>query len=390
VQHRVLLISNGHGEDLNATRVGKALQHPHRLIHGMALVGEGHAYRERGIPLIAPTRPLPSGGFVYMNYWHLWRDLTAGLLPLLWQQWRVIRQQRCRYDLVVAVGDLYPIVVAALSGCPYGVFLISTSSYYEGRIRLPWLTWWLLRSRQCVTVLTRDAFTAKDLQQRGLTKAVCVGTPLLDDLTPSGIPLPGNVGIPKLLLLPGSRLPEALHNLRLLLAACAQAGSRYTFWVALVGAITPGELAALAPEWSYDPQGQTLNQAGILVHCLWGRFGDALQECDLVLGMAGTAVEQAVGLGKPVLQLPGDGPQFTYRFAEAQQRLLGESVQTFRCIPDLVAAIPRVLGDPDYRRRCIQNGQERVGSPGGATRLAAVLSQFLPPLPADPPSSALP
>jgi len=42
--------------------------------------------------------------------------------------------------------------------------------------------------------------------------------------------------------------------------------------------------------------------------------------------MAGTAAEQAVGMAKPVLQLPGQGPQFTAGFAEAQRRLLGPTV----------------------------------------------------------------
>jgi hypothetical protein len=32
--------------------------------------------------------------------------------------------------------------------------------------------------------------------------------------------------------------------------------------------------------------------------------------------MTGTAVEQAVDLGKPVIAVPGNGPAFTYRFAE--------------------------------------------------------------------------
>jgi len=375
VPQRLLLISNGHGEDFNAAMVGQALQHPELIIHGMALVGEGGAYKQRGIPLIAPTRPMPSGGFMYMDYGQLWRDLTAGLIPLVWQQWRIIREQGSRYDLVVAVGDLYPILVAALSGRPYAVFLISTSSYYEERIRIPWLTWRLLHIRRCVKVLTRDGFTARDLCQRGLNKADWVGTPLLDGLTTSCQTLPGETA--KLLLLPGSRLPEALQNLRLLLQACALAGSHYTYWVALVGDITPAYLHTLDARWVYDPKQHTLNQGGIPVWCLWGRFGDALQQCDLVLGMAGTAVEQAVGLGKPVLQIPGEGPQFTYRFAEAQQRLLGGSVQTFRRLPDLVAAIPKVLGDLDYRQRCRQNGQARLGTPGGAARLAGVISQLL-------------
>ena len=37
--------------------------------------------------------------------------------------------------------------------------------------------------------------------------------------------------------------------------------------------------------------------------------------------MAGTAAEQTVGLSKPVLQLVGQGPQFTKSFAEAQRRI---------------------------------------------------------------------
>ena len=33
-----------------------------------------------------------------------------------------------------------------------------------------------------------------------------------------------------------------------------------------------------------------------------------------------------VGLGMPVFTIAGEGPQFSYAFAEAQQRLLGKSV----------------------------------------------------------------
>jgi len=42
--------------------------------------------------------------------------------------------------------------------------------------------------------------------------------------------------------------------------------------------------------------------------------------------MAGTASEQAIGLGKPVIQIEGKGPQFTKTIAEAQRRLLGKYV----------------------------------------------------------------
>jgi uncharacterized protein (TIGR03492 family) len=42
--------------------------------------------------------------------------------------------------------------------------------------------------------------------------------------------------------------------------------------------------------------------------------------------MAGTATEQAVLLGKLVVQIEGKGPQFTATFAEAQRRLLGTNI----------------------------------------------------------------
>jgi len=53
------------------------------------------------------------------------------------------------------------------------------------------------------------------------------------------------------------------------------------------------------------------------VICSADAFADILQQSSLVIGMTGTAVEQAVGLGKPLIAVPGNGPAFTYRFAEA-------------------------------------------------------------------------
>ena len=58
----------------------------------------------------------------------------------------------------------------------------------------------------------------------------------------------------------------------------------------------------------------------------WGRFAAVIQQCDLLLSMTGTAAEQCVGLGKPVLQLEGRGPQFTAGFADAQRRIVALKV----------------------------------------------------------------
>ena len=93
--------------------------------------------------------------------------------------------------------------------------------------------------------------------------------------------------------------------------------------------------------------------------------------------MAGTAVEQAVGFGLPVVQLVGRGPQFSYAFAESQNRLLGPTVHTVGRRPaeagelrEAAELILRLLADVDLRDRCSQAALERVGAPGGSRRIA--------------------
>jgi uncharacterized protein (TIGR03492 family) len=80
-----------------------------------------------------------------------------------------------------------------------------------------------------------------------------------------------------------------------------------------------------------------------------------------------------VGLGRPVFTLPGSGSQFTAAFAEAQSRLLGQSV--FLCLnsKDLVKKMCDVL--LDTRRLCeiAQSGQKRMGSAGAAHRISEQL-----------------
>lgn len=165
------------------------------------------------------------------------------------------------------------------------------------------------------------------------------------------------------------------------------------FRVALVSAITPADLENLAREagWDYQPEAclsKVLDQGRVEVKGYWGAFAEIIRACDLVAGMAGTAVEQAVGLGKPVIQLAGQGPQFTYRFADAQMRLLGDSVTTVGSAHRSVttAEIQRVATvimekshDPAYRQRCGINGQERVGSPGGSRAIARCLASYCSP-----------
>jgi uncharacterized protein (TIGR03492 family) len=192
-------------------------------------------------------------------------------------------------------------------------------------------------------------------------------------------------------LLPGSRQPEAQANLALLLQVCerlAQIAPERP-WL-FEAAVVPGTVGAqleqelLQSGWTITAGAQAVVKGSLRVSLRSDAFAAILQRARLVLGMAGTAVEQAVGLGKPVVQLVGRGPQFSYAFAEAQMRLLGEAVFTVgnsaagtREIHAASALILQLLADPDLPQLCHQCGLERVGPAGGSAAIAEALLEQL-------------
>ncbi|TRU93301.1 MAG: hypothetical protein EWV76_00585 [Microcystis novacekii Mn_MB_F_20050700_S1] len=379
---QILFLSNGHGEDLNASLILGELQkiQPQLSIAALPLVGEGKAYQKLPVPIIAPTATMPSGGIIYTNSFNWIKDIGAGLIGLTIKQIRAAFKVSKDCDLLIAVGDIVPIAIARLTSRPFVAFIVSTSSYYEGTIKLPLLTELCLRSDKCLRVFTRDKYTATDLQNRGIKKAIFAGYPIMDVLTPTGKDLELDSQIPMIALLAGSRLPEALSNLALQLQVCEEIVKikPMQFRAAIVPSIRETDLENLAKQegWHYLGVGK-LEKNGAKVCCYRDAFADILHHCDACLAMAGTAVEQAVGLGKPVLQIPGFGPQFTYPFAEAQMRLLGESVITIGQKPTQVnlfknaaVKIIDILADSRYLHRCLENGKIRVGESGGSRKIA--------------------
>ncbi|BAQ64956.1 lipid-A-disaccharide synthase-related protein [Geminocystis sp. NIES-3709] len=381
---KILLISNGHGEDLNSSLIGEALKSiDHNLrVDSFPIVGEGKSYINKQINIVAPIEAMPSGGIFYLNIINLIKDLLSGLIGLTIRQIITINKIKNNYDLVVAVGDIVPLFFAYLTGKNYYSFIVSTSSYYEGKLKLPFLTKLLLRSSRCQVVFTRDQYTADDLQNQGLKKAKFMGYPIMDTLKPQGKNLELSPETPMIALLPGSRLPEALRNFTLQLQVCETlvkiSEQDWAFRGALVPSITEDDLKSIEG-WRYELGILTkkVEEKNVVVKVYNDAFADILLHCNLALGMAGTAVEQAVGLGKPVIQIPGKGPQFTYRFAEAQMRLLGNSVMTIddaentTLICEKTAQkIIKVLKDREFLAQCIANGIERVGNIGGSLNIA--------------------
>ncbi len=415
VRRRVLFISNGHGEDLSGAAVAQALQRlaPEIELSALPIVGAGNSYRRAGIFCHCAGAAMPSGGFVYMSAFQFWRDIQAGLVGQTWQQLQAARQfgkeGSHTHDLVFATGDVVALAMALATGRDYFSYLVPFSAYYENRLQLPFPTVQLLRRRRCLKVFARDQFTARLLCQQRVTQAQFVGNAFMDVLAtdaPSQSLACQSLALtecPVVALLPGSRLPECGQNLRLML-------DFYTLWhqenrdhqpLAWYAAITPSllnelrELLTNTP-WQWELLGQDISEGIYLWHsdrekesgiyCVADAFSKILQACTVVIGMAGTALEQAVGLGKPVITFVGDGPQFTYRFAEAQQRLLGESIHLIaptmakaspETLRDAVPILANCLHDREIKERSEANGRERIGGMGGAMVMAqAVLERF--------------
>jgi hypothetical protein len=172
--------------------------------------------------------------------------------------------------------------------------------------------------------------------------------------------------IPVVTLLPGSRrdAPDNAGLLGQMAGAVAQDVPDARF------------LMAVAPSVSLDLVRARVaaTQAPIVFTPL---FADALHRAGVVVGLAGTANEQAAGLGKPVVAFPGSSAQFGPHFLRAQHRLLGEALVPATTWRDAAAATVRLLQDPQERRRRGEVGRQRIGPPGATQRIANGLLEML-------------
>ena len=243
---RVLLLSNGHGEDLSGSLIGQELQQLGLEVVALPLVGHGGAYRQAGLSVLGRTREFSTGGLGYTSLGGRLTELVQGQATYLLRQLVLFFREARHCAAVVVVGDVIPVLAAWCSRRPVVTYLVAYSSHYEGRLRLPWPCGSCLRSGRFRRVFSRDAFTATDLSHQLGRSVDFLGNPFLDRVLEGTAPLdrPGaGAPIPRLGLLPGSRLPEALRNFELMLQvltrlpADLQTSSGLQLDAALVGAI---------------------------------------------------------------------------------------------------------------------------------------------------------
>ncbi len=395
---RLLALSNGNGEDEVAVRVLRQLRQlcPDWEIQALPIVGDGSAYRQAGIEIYGPTQSaMPSSGFLYMSQKAILKDVRSGLLRLTVSQLKACRQWATQPGCVLAVGDIVPLLFASWSGAPFTFIGTAKSEYYLrseppdlSLKRSPLTQWldcvyqpwerWLMQRPRCKAVFPRDPLTATLLEQWPIP-VVDLGNPMLDDLTPQSVLppelLPGSASV--ILLLPGSRSPEAYANWQLILESIAPMTSLkpLVFIAAIASQLDLDKLAQAATRTGWRPEqlqpfpipcrALRLGTAQLLI--VQNAFNDALHQAEVAIATAGTATEQFVGLGRPAVTFAGGGPQFTWAFAEAQSRLLGPSIKLLEGPEAVSGAVLSLLQSPeDYT----QNGQLRMGMPGASERIA--------------------
>ncbi len=379
----LLFISNGPTEDAIGARIAKELGCE---TWALPLVGRGRAYEGIASRILGPRKEMPSGGFLFGSLTNAIADLRAGFLSMSLAQWR--EALRTKAKAVVVVGDAYALTVGVLAakGAPlFHVNPLVSAHYLERATPLELLLDWggsdftpyeRFLHRKARAVFVRDEPSLRRLRQLGISHAHWYGSFAMDLLPPPEKDLSSLVGeAPLLALLPGTRGDEAF-SLPIMLEA-----SRHTPLTPLVAWAKPWEALPPLPGWDVkEVDGQTLRveRGEKIGWILKNAFSAILHRSHLALATAGTATEQAAGLGIPIVAFPTPGPQYTHAFARRQKRLLGEALRLTRAdIYSVAGEILILTQSSELYSKASRAGRERIGPKGGILGTAAHLRREL-------------
>ena len=406
-EQNLLFLSNGHGEDAIACRVIEALHDINQDISYeiLPIVGEGKVFakfiKDGWLSKIGSPIFLPSGGFSNQSFSGLVLDLKSGLLRSLWRQWTLIHNSARQGRIIVAVGDLVPLLLAWASGADY--FFIGTpksdytwtsgprfsfSDCYHRLKGSEWDPWefWLMRSSRCKMVAVRDKITARGLRNHGV-EAVSPGNPMMDGF--SNETCPNNFDTyRRLILLCGSRLPEAYQNFQNLLIGIQliQVSSSMAVFVPLNSSSMRKKIEFILIELGFKTTHESISEIGIsgiwkkeslLILIGFNQFSSWAYWGEVGVANAGTATEQLVGLGIPCVSLPGKGHQFNFNFAKRQSRLLGGAVAISKDYKNLAKQVEFLLNSKLDRESIGLRGSKRMGLQGGSQSLALMIATKL-------------
>ena len=379
---RVLFLSNGHGEDLSGSLIARQLLNSGYSVDALPIVGKGNHYEKEKINIIGKTKEFITGGIGYNSFKGRLNEIFGGEIIYFLRRLCLTYKIRKKYDYFFVVGDIVPVFFAWICKKDFFTYLVAYSSHYEGKLKLPWPSKFFLLSKKAKTIYTRDFLTANDLTLQLKKKVSFFGNPFMDKFFLRDKEFKKSkfsIG-----LFPGSRFPEILDNFVLILELLeALSDLRYfqkiQFNFAIVNALSSLKIKEIFQKRGWlklenikDNNLLKFQYKFLEVNIYWNNFDKILLKSSCCISMAGTAAEQAIGLGKPVIQIEGKGPQFTKSFAEAQRRLLGKYVfcashykdkndQINQTVKLIIKVIYQMQLNKNFMISCNENAKKRLG-----------------------------
>lgn len=379
---KILFLSNGYGEDTIAVSIIENLLKisPNIEILALPLVGDGVIYKKRGIKIVGPLINMPSQGMIPASFFNIFKDIKKGLISLTIGQIKAIIKEKKNVDILVAVGDSFPVLLGGFFGKSKLIYIGTAKTNYfypyssleKGIYR-----------KFCNIVFTRDEPTSESLVLGGVN-AKWVGNCMMDNLeiTNAFADLASDKTV--IGILPGSRDYiykdfEVILNAVSILAA--EQKKSFLFLVAIAETIDINNLLKLKgmDQWTFKESlfkspnilGVLVNKDQVEVLLARGVFADIISLSNIVIGLAGTGNEQAVGFGKPVVAFDGTSDKKLGWYRGRQKGLLGDAISIVKREPDAISKeVNAILNDTKRYEYMASVGQSRMGPPGASTKIA--------------------
>ena len=397
--HSLLIICNGHGEDVIALEIIKRLLNKIKIqnIEVLPLVGNGDIFnciQKNNFQKIGYLKELPSGGFSNQSFKGFLRDFFAGFLYDIFRNFLIVLKKSKYNCKIIAVGDFLPLFFAWTSKCEFSFIGTpksdytwssgpgwSISDFYHKLKGSEWDPWeiFIMRSPRCKCLIMRDEITANNLIRKKIN-AKYFGNPMMDFVYEKNDMISKIIDFHRILLLIGSRFPEALNNLDRFLDCLKDIDFEKNIVILLPLSINSNQIQINSYLKKHGFVKENKVDFMIGEDSVWkyrekyillgnGKFNLWANMAIVGLSNAGTATEQLAGLGIPSLSLPGVGPQFTKAFAKRQSRLLGGSVLVCKDKKFLINHLKILLNEKNFRVEQAKIGKERMGAKGASQKI---------------------
>lgn len=376
MKKNILFVSNCFGEDRAASFIAfelKKLSEESYNIFGASLISNALDYKNKDIEVIYSSEIPPSGGFPTKSFKGFFIDLFSGSFKSIFHFKKKLSEFNGQIDVLFVVGDVFLLYISKSSLKPKKtIFLaLAKSNYFMPHY---WVEKLYIK-KNADFVLTRDEYTMQNLKRSGIN-AYFLGNPLVDGINKPDsylLNIPGGVRI--IGILPGSR-KEATRNFEIILKIIEKLKNlNILFLTALSDNLDYESFIDVLKKNEYSIQISSIVSAKKenTIIIAKGLFTEIIHRAELIIGLAGTANEQAAAIGKPVISFVGSGVQSNYRRMKEQEKLLGGAAKFVKKHEDVAKEIIYLLNNNKEILRRGKIGRERMGGSGASKNIAEFL-----------------